>query len=134
MLLVVPAMTERIVELLEHYSDLHEALEATLAQAQERRDAVIPPEVKAAVQAIDAEFQPAISALESAIAETKRQIETCVLELGQTVKSNRAIAVYNRGRITWDNQALEGYAVAHPEILAFRKEGEPYVTIRRVLP
>jgi predicted nucleic acid-binding Zn-ribbon protein len=126
-------MTEKIVELLERYSDLHEVLEATLAQAQKQRDSVIPPEVRAAVQAIDEQFQPTISALESEIAETKRQIERLVLELGQTVKSTRAIAVYNKGRVTWDNQALEGFAVAHPEILAFRKEGEPYITIRRVL-
>jgi predicted nucleic acid-binding Zn-ribbon protein len=127
-------MTEKIVELLERYSDLHEMLEAILAQAQEQRDSVIPPEVKAAVQAIDEEFQPAISALESEIAETKRQIERLVLELGQTVKSTRAIAVYNKGRVTWDNQALEGYAVAHPEVLTFRREGEPYITIRHLLP
>jgi DnaJ-domain-containing protein 1 len=126
-------MIEKAIELLERYFELHDMLEFAIAQAQEKRDAVVPAEVRAVLQAIDEEFQPTISALESEIAETKREIERLVLQLGQTVKSTRAIAVYNKGRVTWDNQALEGFAVVHPEILAFRKEGEPYITIRRVL-
>jgi len=119
-----------VAELLEQYCDLHERLEALRAEAQENREAVIPPEVKAAITAVDEAYQPSIRALEEEIHMLKQQIEAGVLAIGQTVKANKAIAVYNRGRVTWDTQALEGYAAAHPEILQFRKEGPPYVTIR----
>jgi len=119
-----------VAELLDHYCDLHERLEAVVAEAQEKREAAIPPEVKAAIMAIDEVYQPVIHALEEEIRVLKQQIEAGVLAIGQTVKANKAIAVYNRGRVAWDTQALEGYAAAHPEILQFRKEGNPYVTIR----
>jgi len=125
-------MSEEIISLLDRYCDLHERLEALRAEAQERREAAIPPEVRAAIMAIDAAYGPDIAALEEEINAMKTVIEAKVLAIGQTVKSARAIAVYNKGRVTWDTQALEGFAAAHPEILRFRKEGYPYVTIRWV--
>ncbi|MCG3145996.1 MAG: hypothetical protein HONDAALG_03775 [Gammaproteobacteria bacterium] len=51
---------------------------------------------------------------------------------GATVKGAALSAVYAKGRVSWDNKALEGYAVAHPELLAFRSEGAPSVSIRGV--
>ena len=55
-----------------------------------------------------------------------------VFTIGATVKANGLMAVYNKGRVSWDSKLLDGYAVAHPEILAARKEGDPSVTIRTV--
>ncbi len=120
------------VELLDRYCDLHERLQAAYAEAQEKREAAIPSDVKAAIMAVDAAYQPIIAALEEEVKAVKAAIEAAVLALGQTVKGARAIAVYNKGRVTWDTRALEGYAAAHPEILEFRGEGAPYVTIRWV--
>lgn len=40
------------------------------------------------------------------------------------------IAVYVK-RTTWDTKKLEGYAVAHPEIVTFKKESAS-VTIRGI--
>lgn len=42
------------------------------------------------------------------------------------------MAVYNKGRVSWDSSGLNGYMVAHPEITAFRKEGEPSITLRKI--
>jgi len=50
------------------------------------------------------------------------------------VKGRELEAVYVKGRISWDNKALDGYAAAHPEIGAFRKQGDPSVSIRGVKP
>jgi hypothetical protein len=37
-----------------------------------------------------------------------------------------------KGRVSWDGKSLDGYMAAHPEISAFRKEGEPSVSLRNV--
>jgi hypothetical protein len=33
-------------------------------------------------------------------------------------------------RVTWDNKSMAVYASLHPEVLAYRKVGEPSVQIR----
>ena len=73
-----------------------------------------------------------IDELEEAIASMKKAIGAEVLAHGQPVKGSILQAVINKGRTSWDGKLLEGYAVAHPEILQARKEGEPTVTIRTV--
>ena len=38
--------------------------------------------------------------------------------------------VYTKPRVTWDAKALDGYAVDHPELFAFRKEGNAGASVR----
>jgi len=71
-----------------------------------------------------------IAEIEDAIAAMKKAIGAEVLAHGAPVKGSVLMAVINKGRVTWDAKLLEGYAVAHPEIKAARKEGEQTVTIR----
>jgi len=92
---------------------------------------IIPPEIKAQLDEIDAEAQTAMDALSGGIDSLTAEIKAEVIAAGTTVKSERLQAVYAKGRISWDSKALDGYAVAHPEIGAFRKTGEPSVSIRR---
>ena len=73
-----------------------------------------------------------IEEIEEAIASMKKAIGAEVLAHGAPVKGSVLQAIINKGRVSWDSKLLEGYAVAHPEIKAARKEGEPTVTIRGV--
>ena len=41
-------------------------------------------------------------------------------------------AVYSKPRTSWDTKGIAGFAVAHPEILAFQKIGNPSVRIQAV--
>ncbi len=41
------------------------------------------------------------------------------------------MAIWNKGRASWDGKKLEGYAMDHPEILQAQKVGEPTVTFRK---
>jgi cob(I)alamin adenosyltransferase len=70
--------------------------------------------------------------IEKQAEELETEIKAAVLALETPVKGNRLQAVINKGRVSWDAKLLEGYAVAHPEIKAARKEGAPTVTIRKV--
>jgi hypothetical protein len=55
-----------------------------------------------------------------------------VLTIGKTVKGVGLQALFIPGKPSWNNDALEGYAIAHPEILPFKSVGKPFVQIRKV--
>jgi hypothetical protein len=57
-------------------------------------------------------------------------VKESVIAGGESVKGEFLHAVYVKGRTTWETKLLDGFAAAHPEILQFRKVGEPSVTIR----
>jgi hypothetical protein len=40
--------------------------------------------------------------------------------------------IYSKGKSSWDTKGLDGYAVTHPEILQFKKTGEPSTSLRAV--
>lgn len=69
---------------------------------------------------------------EGAWVVTENNARAAVVALGASVKGEHLHAVYSKGRATWDGKLLEGYAVAHPEVLACRNVGEPTVSIRAV--
>lgn len=115
--------------------DLLTELESRLDELEEERtqavEAAIPPEVKERIKEIEAEFADLIHPLGIKVAGTKVAIKDTVLALGSTVKGTGYMAVWSKGRVTWDGKGLSGYMVAHPEIEAFRKVGKPSVSVRR---
>jgi hypothetical protein len=60
------------------------------------------------------------------------EIKVVVVKSGESIKGLKLQAIFTKGRTTWDAGALEGYAVAHPEINALKKVGDPSVSIREV--
>lgn len=115
--------------------DLLFGLGVTLTELEEEKaqaiEAMIPHEVKERIEQIEAEFADRIHVANVNIASTKAVIKDDVLVIGSTVKGTGYMAVWSKGRVTWDGKGLSGYMVAHPEIEAFRKEGKPSVSIRR---
>jgi len=73
-----------------------------------------------------------MDALQSGIDELTAEVKADVLNAGATVKGDYMMAVYNKGRVSWDTKGLDGFAIAHPEMQAFRKVGEPTITLRKV--
>ena len=115
--------------------DLLVKLESTLAdllgEKAQATKAAIPIEVSERIGKIEIEFADRLYVANVNIASTKAAIKDGTLELGSTVKGADYMAVWAKGRVTWDGKGLSGYMVAHPEIEAFRKEGKPSVSIRR---
>ena len=89
-------------------------------------DSITPKEVKDKI----AEINTKIDLLTADIERWQEVIRETVIEVEDTIKGNGIMATYNKGRTTWDSKGLEGYAVAHPEILKFRTLGKPSVSIR----
>lgn len=66
------------------------------------------------------------------IKKEEEEITAYILEKGETVKTDKISAIWNKGKTSWDGKLLEGYAIAHPDILAARKIGNPTVSFRVV--
>jgi len=96
------------------------------------RRAAVQATIENQLQAIDADYETDLEALGNRLDEDMKFVKTCVLFFGATVKGAGLMAVYAKGRMSWDGKRLDGYATAHPEILAFRSEGQPSVSIREV--
>lgn len=60
------------------------------------------------------------------------EVKELVIKEGKSVLGTFFHAVYNKPRISWDNKGLDGFMVAHPELSAFRSEGQPTVSLRRL--
>jgi hypothetical protein len=108
----------------EDLLDLKYSLEAERDRAVADIDAVIAE--------LQARRKAKVANIEGDIEAVTNLVKSQVLSGGATVKGTHYMAVYAKGRVSWDNKALDGYAVAHPEILILRKEGEPSVSFRAV--
>ena len=95
-------------------------------------DQILPPEIKARLEEIEAEFTGKRETVDANISELETEIRDEVLRQGTTVKSTFLRVVYHPGRVTWDTKSLDAYARARPEILDFRKQGQPYISIQKI--
>ena len=123
-------------------TDLHEKLdrlanyqaekEVLQIEKQQLIDQILTAEIRAHLAEIEAEFEPRLDAVEQNIAALEEEIKQDVLHEGATVRGTFLRAVWNKGRVTWDTKGMDNYAQLHPEILRYRKQGQPYVSITRL--
>lgn len=120
-----------IVNTLNRLHELRTASKQTVDKMQALIDAAIPADVRQAIADIHAEYDQIIADINTAAAVLEAEAKDAVLQHGATVKADHLMAVYTNGRVSWDDEGLNGYALAHPEITAFRKQSDPSVTIRK---
>lgn len=119
-----------VQELLNEYSNNLAGIDLLNGNKQELIDKVIPPEIKARLDEIEAEFTPVFANINTRNQELIDMIKAEVVAAGETVSGEFHQAVYMKGRTSWDSKSLEGYAAAHPEILQFKTIGSPSVSIK----
>lgn len=120
------------IEKLNKLSELQAQLDVIRLRFEELRNSIIPPEIKEQLDDMDIEQKSAQEPVQEYIEKLTAEIKQDVIKEGTTAKGDFLMAVWNKGRVSWDTKGLDGYAVAHPEMSAFRKEGDPTVTIRKV--
>jgi hypothetical protein len=116
--------------LLDEYSNNLAGIDLLNSNKQELIDKVIPPEIKARLDEIEAEFTPIFENINTRNQELIDMIKAEVVAAGETVSGEFHQAVYMKGRTSWDSKSLEGFAAAHPEILQFKTIGSPSVSIK----
>lgn len=99
---------------------------------QELIDAVYTAEIKAKIADINAELSEPAQAVGDKIAALEAEIKTDVLAAGETAKGSHMMAVYTKGRVTWDGKKLDGMMSLIPALKDARKEGDPSVSFRKV--
>lgn len=119
-----------VAALLAELTETQDMVAALQVEYEEMREAAITPAVRAELEAIDAELGERLRHGRSRAETLTARIKEAVVEIGDTVKGGRQMAVFNEGRVSVDVKGLEGYAVAHPEVRRFIKRNKPYVTLR----
>lgn len=90
----------------------------------------LDPATAERVRAIIGECDEHEAQLKADIAEQEAAVKTYVLATGAGGHGTYLQAIIIAPRITWDTKAMEVYSTLHPEILPYRKVGEPSVQIR----
>ena len=120
---------ESVLQKLERLADLRAAADVARIDYESRRMEIMK-KVQEELDAIDAEFKPALDAAETNAAALEAAIKNDVMLRGESLRGSTYQAIYTRGRISWDAAAMNDYARDHPEVLPFRKEGQPSVSLR----
>jgi hypothetical protein len=125
-------MSETITDKLNRLADFQAQKDMLNLEKQELINQVIPPEIRARLEEIEAEFAGRAEAVILNIDLLEMEIREDVLDCQKSTAGSFLQAIWNRGRKGWDSSGLEQYAKDHPEILSYRKLGEPYITIRKI--
>ncbi|CAG0937355.1 hypothetical protein TFLX_06280 [Thermoflexales bacterium] len=124
---------DKIIAELNQLSDIQAALDVARLDYEAKRAEILKA-VQAELDALEIEYQPLFDASAERIAVLTEEIKREVTYHGSSVKGAQLHAVYAKGRVTWDTQELDRYAAAHPEVVRFRKQGVPTVSLRLIRP
>ena len=120
-----------VAEKLERLSNLRNAAEFTRLHYETKRTEILK-QIQSELEALEAEYRPALERAEENIAALENEIKTDVLLYGESVSGGMYRATFTQGRVSWDNEGMAKYAAVHPDVLQFRKQGSPVVSLRVV--
>ena len=118
------------VEKLDRLYELKTAMTETEKRKQAEIDTILTPEILAQVEEIRKKWADTTESMTAEIAELEAEIKADVLSCGETVKGARLMAVWNKGRVSWDGKKLDGMRALIPQLDTARKVADPTVTIR----
>jgi len=122
---------EHVAEKLERLSNLRGAADVARLDYESKRVEILK-QIQAELDALDSEYKPVLEAVEENIAVLENEIKTDVLLYGESISGGSYRASYTQGRVSWDNEGMTKYAASHPDVLQFRKQGQPIVSLRVV--
>jgi DNA-binding TFAR19-related protein (PDSD5 family) len=122
---VIPKMLDQLAQ----YQSQRDALQL---EKKQLIDSILTPEIRAKLQEIEDEFSEKAEVVTENIAELEEAIKNAVKVSGASFKGQYLQAVWSKPRVTWDTKSLDSFSTSHPEILRFRKEGSPSVSIRMI--
>ncbi len=118
--------------LLDRIAILQRDIEAIEEERDEKIAEILPQDVRAMLNHLENEANERITVLLKQIEKVTDQVREVVLRSGESMKGQSGYqAVYQPGRTSWDTKALDAYAATRPEVAAYKKQGEPFVTIRK---
>jgi hypothetical protein len=125
-------MNTDISQMLDKLANFYAQRDVLNLEKQELIDQVLTPEIKARIAEIEAEFAGRREAVDANIAALEDEIRKEVVERGEAIKGTFLRVIWIKGRVTWDTKSLDIYARTHPEVLRYRKQGEPFTRIEHL--
>ncbi len=122
---------DQVAAKLTRLADLRAAMDLMNMDYEAKRTEVLK-KVQAELDALEAEYDPLREAAENNASALESEIKNDVLLHGKSVSTDVYQAVYMKGRIMWDTAGINKYAVTHPDVLQYRREGQPAVALRTV--
>ena len=119
-----------IQEMLDQLSEIRAQLDTLESEKQKVIATILTPEIKAQIESVEFEFAGKSQAARENAGEIEKQIKDSVLRDGKSAKGKQLIAVYAKGRVSWDTSKLDGLMLALPQLKELRSEGAPSVSIR----
>ncbi len=121
-----------IQQKLDALDDFQCQLDFLTIQKKELIDSILTPEIRQKLADIETEFSDKAQAVQENIEKLTNEIKADVLAGRETVKGSHSMAVWVKGRVTWDTKQLDSLIPLIPQLAKARKEGEPSVTIRHL--
>lgn len=125
-------MEQEIKSMLDQLSELKSQIDVMRIQKDELISTVITPEIKNKLAEIDQEFDSAINRAEDHANALTEAIKNMTLTHGATVRGQYNMAVFAKGRVSWDTKQLDGMAKLIPALLDARIVGNPSISIRSI--
>ena len=122
---------KEIISKLDKLSEFR-ATEAAIGQEYDKKRTKLLIEVQPKLDRLYGEYEKLFAKAREAVEDREQHIKALVVSLKESVKGSTLHAVFMNGRPSWDHKGLDGYAVAHPELLKLKKDGDPSVSIREV--
>ena len=119
------------VNYLQEYENMAAQLDLIKSDMSQARSAVIPDEVKADLESIEAEFMPRIEAGQAKLEEFKKLVQGAGKLVGETVNGDVWQVVYKKG--SWKITDIEGLlqvAIAHPEVMQHIGKTDPSASVQ----
>jgi hypothetical protein len=124
-------MNTELETLLLELRDAQARVTSVLADEALARRNAIPTEVAHRLADIAEEFAPMVQVAAQAVVNIEARARTCVLVMKEGGKAGGFEATYIQGRTTWDTKGLDKAMKLIPGLAHYRKQGEPYVTLRK---
>lgn len=120
---------DNIAAKLDELADIRATADAMRIDYEKKRTEILKA-MQPELDALDAEYQPMLVSSQARAEALEAEIKDAVVHHGASVKGTRIYAMFFGGRVSWDREKLEHYGKTHPEVMSFRKEGDPYVSLR----
>jgi len=121
---------DRLKSKLDKLANIQEGLTSAEEEAQLLIESLLEqdPEAKEKYE----KLQVTRTELQDEAVEVESEAKELAVEVGETVNGEKLQAVVNKGRLAWDNDLLVSWSILLPAIMEAKKQGAPYISIRKV--
>lgn len=124
-----------IVKALDDMAEIDEQLVRLEAEKQAKIDSVLTPEIRKAIQDIEEEFAPLISAASQNRSTYDKAAREGCLEIGESVSGTKTPGwqvVYNKGKKHWNMDKVMERIENDPTFKSLYEDGKPYTSMKQI--